>query len=1443
LTLAGDTTTTFTNGKTITLTNLVSTATAGHLATIQSSSAGSAFTFTTASAGIATDYLSIKDSNPTQTNTWYAGTHSTQVSNTGNWLFTNPPNRYWVGGTGNWSDATNHWSVFSNGTPNASYTPTASTPIYFDSNSCASSCIITLGDNVQLGNFSLNNSNATISGNYNISTTGTVAVTAGSISGATLVLAGSSQTITCESVAIINNLTFTAPQTITFTAGKTCTIAGNFTATGSSGNIITMQSSSSGNYFNLSKASGDVSVSYCSIKDSHAEGGASWGAATRNMNTDVSGNTGWIFNSAPEFDTSFGTNGILVSQISDSLDAHFGWVKIQYEPYDSDTFDGLPANQGYATPSFWYKNGESWTGITSQYLASGNLDRVVVGETAEGASTYTAYWDARSHITGNYSAVMQVRVGADDGETSNHLGTSDSAVFTIDAKVPVISVKTLDADTDKLTVSVSDNNNLLYRISTTALAEDGSGGPSFTSVGAVTLSDDLTIDVPTEAPTVYFQIKDIFGNLVSETIVAPNTLANFILKDASNVSAGDFREFMSWSAYTDEVGANFANYKVYRASGDPLSDYALLTTIGNKTTNYYTDTSVLANTPYSYKVKVVDTNGDSSAFTDEINDDAPDGQGGNDVTAPIISSVTVAKVYATWAKITWNTNEPAISIVRYGGQTKTVDSYSTSHEVIITGLDPETEYNFTVESIDISENTAIDDNGGVGYNFTTIAGTVISDVTIKALSDTTATIVWNTSTQTNSHIVYASSTALLETKIATEVLAVSNNNRFIASLFDVVDKYFVGFFKMIWSWIVNSIMVFAEEIEAQDVGSDTIITTASGSGLYAHEVTLPDLVERSTYYFYVKSTDADGNTAIDSNGGAYYSFTTTYDTAPPVISNISTPVISPTSVIVVWDTDELADGKISYGTESGSYALQTSLDTVLTINHVATISGLTASTKYYFVIKSTDANGNEATSEEQEVTTTAPGQTNVYGTVIGSTSTSSGGGGGGSSITLDTTPPTVYDVKVVSDNPFSATVTFSTNEPTIAFVSYGPTSSSYTNTVADTLYGNSHTIKLNNLKMGTLYHLLPSAQDRSGNITQSTDITVTTKFIAETLKDLVVFEDILKFQDQVEGLIQSVLPSLVPPMVANVKVASVTEDSATITWRTNVPSYEGIDYATKDNFTPDKEKPYDQQASQTEKKLTEHSYTISGLQPSTAYHFRVSAHVLPGVIGYSSDGTFATKASASKLEVSKIGNTEFQIQWITSQRTSSVVEYTNTATGKRQQQEDKNLAENHVLKIENLDPATEYSVRTFGYDTDNNLVEGGTLKVKTTRDLKSPEISNVRINSALLPGQSNLLQTVISWLTDEPSTSQVYYDEGVSKSEDLARSVKQEGLTTEHILIVPSLKPSTVYRFRIMSTDQAGNVARSSVKTVLTPEKAENVIDVIVKNLQESFGFLKNLSK
>jgi hypothetical protein len=96
------------------------------------------------------------------------------------------------------------------------------------------------------------------------------------------------------------NLTLNAPQTATFSHSATTMISGSFTAVGSVGNIITINSDLSGSPATLSKASGIVSCDYISLKDNTATGGAAWHAGAHS--TQVSDVTGWLdFNTAPVF--------------------------------------------------------------------------------------------------------------------------------------------------------------------------------------------------------------------------------------------------------------------------------------------------------------------------------------------------------------------------------------------------------------------------------------------------------------------------------------------------------------------------------------------------------------------------------------------------------------------------------------------------------------------------------------------------------------------------------------------------------------------------------------------------------------------------------------------------------------------------------------------------------------------------------------------------------------------------------------------------------------------------------------------------------------------------------------------------------------------------------------------------------------------------------------
>jgi hypothetical protein len=77
---------------------------------------------------------------------------------------------------------------------------------------------------------------------------------------------------------------------------------------------------------------------------------------------------------------------------------------------------------------------------------------------------------------------------------------------------------------------------------------------------------------------------------------------------------------------------------------------------------------------------------------------------GSSPTAPVISSVAVADITATSARITWTTNLPATSVVRYGlttgyGSTASDPTFKTSHQIILTGLQSGPTYNYQVESV------------------------------------------------------------------------------------------------------------------------------------------------------------------------------------------------------------------------------------------------------------------------------------------------------------------------------------------------------------------------------------------------------------------------------------------------------------------------------------------------------------------------------------------------------------------------------------------------------------------------------------------------------------------------------------------------------------------------------------------------------------------------
>lgn len=111
---------------------------------------------------------------------------------------------------------------------------------------------------------------------------------------------GGAGTLTITGANTFNDIAETVPTAnqITFPASTTTTVNA-FTLSGSSGNLVSIRSSTPGTRFTLSDASGTVNVSFLDIQDSNATGGATWNAFTTNGNVNSGNNLGWVFAAPP----------------------------------------------------------------------------------------------------------------------------------------------------------------------------------------------------------------------------------------------------------------------------------------------------------------------------------------------------------------------------------------------------------------------------------------------------------------------------------------------------------------------------------------------------------------------------------------------------------------------------------------------------------------------------------------------------------------------------------------------------------------------------------------------------------------------------------------------------------------------------------------------------------------------------------------------------------------------------------------------------------------------------------------------------------------------------------------------------------------------------------------------------------------------------------------
>jgi hypothetical protein len=173
---------------------------------------------------------------------------------------------------------------------------------------------------------------------------------------------------------------------------------------------------------------------------------------------------------------------------------------------------------------------------------------------------------------------------------------------------------------------------------------------------------------------------------------------------------------ITWT--TDKPATSLVNYGTTTAYGSSTS---LDTT--RVTSHSASLAGLLANTLYHFQVQSTDVAGNLTSSADFTFTTPP-----VRTTPPVITNVLATAVTNSSATITWTTDEPANSQVKYGtssaygSSTPTDNTMVTSHSMNLTGLLANTSYHFQVLSVDATGNPASSND----FTFTTSASTPVS---------------------------------------------------------------------------------------------------------------------------------------------------------------------------------------------------------------------------------------------------------------------------------------------------------------------------------------------------------------------------------------------------------------------------------------------------------------------------------------------------------------------------------------------------------------------------------------------------------------------------------------------------------------------------------------------------------------------------------------------
>jgi len=469
------------------------------------------------------------------------------------------------------------------------------------------------------------------------------------------------------------------------------------------------------------------------------------------------------------------------------------------------------------------------------------------------------------------------------------------------------------------------------------------------------------------------------------------------------------------------------------------------------------------------------------------------------------------------------------------------------------------------------------------------------------------------------------------------------------------------------------------------------------------------------------------------------------DTRMPVfIEGPSIAARTSSSLTVIWKTDEYSDSFIEYGRDSTYGCTITNAEDVEL--HKIVIHNLDASTQYNMRIGSVDMCNNGPVYSPNITAMTLSGN--------------------------DESPPKIIsgpEVGSLSDN--RAVIVWETDELSDSQVEFGFAEGIYLFNRLNPEDVKLHALTLTNLKRATKYHYRIQSTDVSDNgPTSSGDFTFTTPNVSDEA----------------------------PPDISDISVSAISDERARITYNTDELGDTYIEYGKSEAEVLSPAGP----ARELEQIVTDHTITLTNLDPNTLYYFRVGSNDNSGNESVSSISSFRTAMESDSVPpeapsgLSGVpGSERVLLRWNYSNETN-IDGYNIYYSILDDYSLIESLVNDTTYIVENLSDNTAYEFRVTAVDIanpSNESAPSGTVKV-TPQEYFDPQvpapfypvdrniIRNDKINLQVVsvnapPGRENLTyEFVIAKESD--FFNQVAYVDGIEGTNSTI--TWESGLVLEH---------------------------------------------------------------